>query len=142
MASAPLKAIGVAKARSALLGGCVLLLADRDQAPVALDEAAIACRIGGLKSQRRHVRARGQFRPHRRQRRGLDQRNVGIDDENVVVAALDLIARRQNRVGGAPAFTLDGDFRFRRGLQGLGGDAVAFGSDDHRDIAHRALQDG
>ena len=118
------------------------MLPDRDQASVALDEAAITGWIGGLKAQRHDFHARSELGAHRRKRRGLDQRSVGVEDENVVITALNLIARRQDRVGGAPALTLDGDFRLRRGFQSFRGDARRVRSDDDRDVARRALTDG
>ena len=118
------------------------MLPDRDQAPVALDEAAIAGWIGGLESQRHDFHARSELRKHRRQCRGLDQRSVSVEDENVVITALNLIAGRQNRVGGAPALTLDGDFRLRRGFQSFRCDPIAVRSDDDRDVASRRLTDG
>ena len=48
---------GVAQARGALFGARILLLPDRDQTSVALDEAAIAGWIGGLETQRHDIRA-------------------------------------------------------------------------------------
>src|ERR1700677_3573213 len=118
------------------------MLPDRDQASVALNEAAVAGRIGSLESQRHDSHARSEFRTHRRQRRGLDQRSVGIEDENVVITALDLIARRQDGVGGAPALVLDSDLRLRRGSQSFRCDPVAVRSDDDGDVARRPLTDG
>src|ERR1700677_2387465 len=118
------------------------MLPDRDQASVARKEAAVAGRIGSLESQRHDSHARSEFRTHRRQRRGLDQRSVGIEDENIVITALDLIARRQNGVGGATALTLDCDLRLWRGSQCFRCDPVAVRSDDDGDVARRPLTDG
>src|SRR5271169_6660635 len=101
------------------------MLPDRDQASAALDKAAVTGWIGGLESQRHDFHARSELRTHRFKRRGLDQRGVGIEDENIIITALNLIARRQNGVGGATALPLDRDFRLRRGSQSFRCDAVA-----------------
>ena len=112
---------GVAEARRPLVVARVLVLADRDQAPVALDQPAVAGRIGGLEAKRDHTRALGQPGAQRRQRCRLDERNIGVGDENVVVALRDLPTRRENGVGGASSFALNDDFRPRRDFQRLGG---------------------
>ena len=52
---------GVAQARGPLFGACVLVLADRDQPSAALDQPAVAGRVGGLEAQRDDIRALGQF---------------------------------------------------------------------------------
>ena len=78
------------------------MLADRDQASAAIDQPPVAGRIAGLEAQRGHIRASGELGPQRREGCGLDERNIGVDDENVVVALRNLPARRENGVGGAP----------------------------------------
>ena len=90
---------GVAQARSPFFGVCVLVLADRRNSSVALDQSAVASRIGGLKPERRHIRALGQLGEQRRERGGRDERDIGIEDENIVIAPRDLAPRRQNGVG-------------------------------------------
>ena len=52
---------GVAPTRSPLLGACVLMLADRDQAPVTFDQPPVAGRFGGLEAERDHIRAAGKL---------------------------------------------------------------------------------
>ncbi len=48
---------GIAKARLPLLLGRVLVLADRDEPPLALDQPAVAGRIGRREAERNEVRA-------------------------------------------------------------------------------------
>ena len=75
--------------------------------PPLLDEAAIAGGIGASKPSATTSAPEAELGAHRRQRGRLDERSVGVDDQNVVVAALKAIARGQNRIGGAPALALD-----------------------------------
>ena len=98
---------GIAERRRLLRGARVLVLADRDHATVALDEAAVAGRIGGREAERDEVGAIREALAHRRERRAGDQRNVRVTDDDVVVAARNHLARRQYRVGGAATFDLN-----------------------------------
>ena len=96
----------VAAADRALLSARVFLLADRDQRAVALDQPAIAGRIGGLEAQRDEPCPLGEPGAQRRQRLGADQRQIRIADDDVVAAAGERLARGQNRMGGAAALGL------------------------------------
>ncbi len=125
---------GVAQARSPLLDARILVLADRNQASVALDQPAVAGRIGSPKSQRDHASASGKLRAHRRERCAFDERNIGVHDKNVVVAARDFIPGREHGVGRAPPLALNGDLRPRRDFQRLGSDVFAVRADDDGDI--------
>ena len=131
---------GVAERRSLLFGARILVLADCDQAPVALDEPAVAGRIGGPESQRDHIGALSKLRAHRRERCAPDERNVGVNDDNVVVAARNLLAGREHGMGRPPPLALNRDFRPRRDPERLGRDAVVVRPDDDGDIAGGALE--
>ena len=78
---------GVAQALGALGLGRVLVLPDRREPPVPLDEPAVAGRIGGREAERDEVRAVREAGPQRCERRAANQGNVGVSDDDVVVAA-------------------------------------------------------
>ena len=99
---------GVAEPRRPLRLARVLVLADRDEAPVALDQAAVAGRVGGREAQR-DQRPRRPRAPSRSafSVAGANERDVRIGDEDVVVAARDRSPRRQNGVRRPPPLALD-----------------------------------
>ena len=124
---------------SALGLGRVLMLPDRREAPIPLDEPAVAGRIGGREAECDEVRAVREAGPKRGERRAANQRNVRVSDDDVVVAARDRLPRGQNRIGGAPPLALDEDLDARRGLAGRRGHILAVRADHHRDVGCAGL---
>ena len=118
-----------------LFGGRVLVLADRDEPAVTLDEPAVARWIGRSEAERHEPRTLGEDRAHRGKRRSPQERNVGIGHQNLVVPARDRLACGENRVGGAAPFSLDEHARAGRRLDRLGRDVVPPRPDDDGDVA-------
>ena len=124
---------GVAASDRAFRLGRIFLLANRDQRAVALDESAVARRIGGLEAERDQPCPLGQTAAQAEQRFRAKQRPVGVDHENVVPAAPDRRAGGEHGVRRAASLLLDMDFYVALLPSRLGCDRIRAGPDDHRD---------
>ncbi len=115
------------------------MLADGDEPAVALDEPAVAGRIGRGEAQRNQPRALGERRPHRQERGSEEQRDIGVHDQNRPVPEPDRLAGGEHRVGGAPPFALDEHAYIRAPLPRLRRDVLAVRAHNDCNIAFPCL---
>ena len=132
----PAKATGPALQSRAAFSSALASLCSRiaTSRPSRSIEPAVAGRVGRAKPSATSPAPSARPRRIAVSVAASNERNVGVGDQNVVVAAGDRLARRQNRVSGAAPLELNEDLRLRRGLQRFGGDVVPIRPDDDRDV--------
>ena len=123
---------GIAQRDLALLGAGVGLLADRDQAVALHQQPAIAGRIGGAEAEHGERGAILQRRAHARESLGRNQRRVAERDQEIVGAARDRLARRQQRMRGAEPLALHEGLGIGTDAAHLVGDRLVVRSDHDR----------